>query len=148
MVQLDRRSMRITNEGGVQEKFGVRPVSIADYLALVGDTADGFPGIAGFGAKTAAALLGRYEHLEGIPPNSADWDVAIPASRRATLAKTLWENVENALLFRDIATVRTNAPITVTPEKLRWTGPSPELAAMAERLDAPDLLPRVNALRL
>jgi len=146
VVQLDRRAMRITNEGGVQEKFGVRPASIADYLALVGDTADGFPGLPGWGAKTAAAVLSRFEHLEGIPPDPADWDVAIPASRRATLAKTLWDNVENALLFRDLATVRTNAPIAVTPDKLRWMGPSPELGAIAERLEAADLVPRANAL--
>lgn len=115
VVQVDRKSGVIRNEAGVQEKFGVPPTLIPDYLALVGDSADGYPGIAGIGAKTAARLLTRHGAIEGFPPD------------------VLGANMANALLFKQLATLRTDAPLFRDVDELRWRGPTPEFAATAER---------------
>src|SRR5204863_7559283 len=112
--------------------------------ALVGDTADGFPGLPGWGAKSAAAVLARYEHLERIPKLATEWDVAVRGALR--LATTLAEQREAAMLFRTLATLRTDAPIGVDGDGLRWTGPGAELSAWAEGLGAPALLERASAL--
>jgi len=128
----------------VREKFGVPPESIADYLGLVGDTADGFPGLPGWGAKSAAAVLARYGHLEDIPRDPADWDVTVRSA--AKLGATLREQFDDALLFRLIATIQTEAPTISNVDELRWSGPKPELAAVAERMEAPRLVERAEKL--
>jgi 5'-3' exonuclease len=144
VVQLDRRKGVEIDAAGVEERFGVPPASIPDYLALVGDSADGFPGLPGWGAKSAAGVLARYGHLEQIPAAAADWAVAVRGA--AKLAATLQDQFELALLFRRIATVELDAPTIVDVDELRWTGPSPELRGMAERLDAPELATRAERL--
>ena len=144
VVQLDRRTRELRNESGVQQKFGVLPVSIPDWLALVGDSADGFPGLPGWGARSAATVLARYQHLEQIPRAAAQWDVSMRGAAR--LAATLVEQWERALLFRRLATLRPDAPIGVDVDGLRWTGPRPEFAAWADRLGAPMLHERAVKL--
>jgi 5'-3' exonuclease len=144
IVQLDRRTKEVRDADGVRRKFGVAPASIPDWLALVGDTADGYPGLPGWGAKSAAAVLARYEHLERIPKLAGEWDVPVRGAPR--LAATLAEQREHALLFRTLATLRTDAPIGVDVDGLQWTGPRAELAAWADRLAAPALLERATAL--
>ena len=137
VVQFDRRKNLVIDEAGVREKFGVSPSSIPDYLALVGDSADGFPGLPGFGAKTASAVLARYEHLEQIPPVGAQWDV--PGLRHVPrLAETLAENFELALLFRRIATVECDVEVGKVDE-WRWTGPTDRFAATCETLGSKSL---------
>ena len=121
VVQLDRRKGMVIDEDGVRAKFGVGPASIPDYLALVGDSADGFPGLPGWGAKTTAAVLARYEHLEAIPDHPGQWDV--PIRSIGGLAVTLAAQRELAMLFRDLATLRTSRPCIDGVEELRWTGP-------------------------
>lgn len=118
IVQFDRVRRTIRDEAGVVEKFGVPPASIPDYLALVGDSADGFPGLKGWGAKSAAAVLARFGHLEQIPANPAEWGVAV--ARPAALAGTLVAERELAFLFRDLATLRIEAPTFNAVEELRW----------------------------
>jgi 5'-3' exonuclease len=140
VVQLDRRKGVVYDEAGVTEKFGVPPASIPDYLALVGDSADGFPGLPGFGAKSTAALLARYGHLEDVPALAGDWDVTIRGG--AKLAKTLQDELDLALLFRRIATVERDAPTVEDVDELRWTGPTEAFVQMAERLEQPGLLTR------
>jgi len=144
IVQLDRRTREIRNEAGVQQKFGVLPASIPDWLALVGDSADGFPGLPGWGARSAATVLARYQHLEQIPKAAERWNVSMRGAAR--LAATLAEQWDRALLFRRLATLRPDAPIGVDVDGLRWTGPRAEFAAWAERLGAPMLNER--ALKL
>jgi 5'-3' exonuclease len=145
VVQLDRRKGLLIDEDGVRAKFGVWPVSIPDYLALVGDSADGFPGLPGWGAKTTAAVLGRYEHLEGIPDSPRDWDV--PIRNVAGLAVTLAAQRDLALLFRDLATLRTSPPVIEAVDELRWTGPRQEFGGLAEmELDSDTLPERAEAL--
>jgi len=144
VVQLDRRREKLIDVEGVWEKFGVGPESIPDFLALVGDTADGFPGLAGWGAKSAAAVLARYGHLEQIPAGADDWDVSVRAAGQ--LARTLREQYDVALLFRRIATIELDAPVMADVEELRWTGPTPSFAGWCERLGAPGLLERAEAL--
>jgi 5'-3' exonuclease len=148
VVQLDRRKHEIIDEDAVVAKFGVRPASIPDWLGLVGDTADGFPGLAGWGAKSASAVLARYEHLEAIPPTAAAWDV--PGVRGAEkLSTTLQAEMEHALLFRRIATVETDVAADVaigTVDDWLWSGPTDEFAAVAVRLGAPDLVARATRL--
>jgi 5'-3' exonuclease len=134
VVQLNRRTNVTRDERGVVEKFGVGPRSIPDYLALVGDAADGYPGLPGWGAKSAAAVLARFERLEAIPVDPRDWHVN--AAGAATLAATLERNRELAFLFRDLATLRTDIPLFETVEELRWHGPTPAFAPMAARFDA------------
>ena len=144
VVQLDRRKGEITDEAGVMAKFGVGPASIPDYLALVGDTADGFPGLAGWGAKSASAVLGRWGKLEDIPMSVGDWDLA--GLRGAEkLSRTLRDDFALALLFRRIATVETDIDVGSVDDWL-WTGPTADFPAMAERLGAPHLVGRAARL--
>ena len=138
VVQLDRRRRAVVDEAAVREKFGVEPASIPDWLALVGDSADGFPGLPGWGAKTTAAVLRRYGHLELIPDAPGQWDVAVRGA--ANLAATLAGSRELAMLFRDLATLRTQPPAMASVEELRWAGPTPRFAELCEKvLDAPGL---------
>jgi 5'-3' exonuclease len=137
IVQLDRRKRETRNEQGVVARFGVGPRSIPDYLALVGDSADGFPGIPGWGEKASSALLGRYEHLERIPASPTAWEV--PVRGAARLSAALEENRPLALLFRKLATLRTDVPVFKSLEELRWRGPTPEFEDVARRLASPGL---------
>jgi 5'-3' exonuclease len=141
VVQLDRRQRRLFDEAAVREKFGVPPASIPDWLALVGDNADGFPGLPGWGAKSAASVLARYGHLEEIPADAGTWDVSVRGAPK--LAATLGEGHHEAMLFRDLATLRADAPVG-TVDDWRWRGPTPELERWTERLGAPDLLTRAR----
>ncbi|MFV0256982.1 MAG: 5'-3' exonuclease H3TH domain-containing protein [Acidimicrobiales bacterium] len=144
VVQFDRRNNKIIDEAGVVEKFGVRPESIPDYLGLVGDSADGFPGLPGWGAKSTAAVLFRYGHLENIPVAAGQWDITVRGG--AKLAKTLDDRREDALLFRRLAVLETDAPTIRAVDELRWAGPGPGLEAAVTALDAPDLAKRLSAL--
>lgn len=145
VVQLDRRKKVVIDEPAVVEKFGVAPASIPDYLALVGDSADGFPGLPGWGAKTTAAVLHRYRHLEDIPDAPGQWDVPIRGA--ANLAATLAGSRDLAMLFRDLATLRTEPPVIASVADLRWAGPRPGFAELCTRvLDAPALPPAVDRL--
>ncbi len=132
VVQFDRRARAMRDEAGVVAKFGVRPASIPDYLALVGDAADGFPGLPGWGAKSAAAVLARFEHFETIPSDWHDWHVNVTSPAR--LALTLAQNRDRAFLFRDLATLRTNIDLFQSVDDLKWNGPTPSFQAMAARL--------------
>ena len=134
VVQMDRRARTIRDEAGIIAKFGVPPASIPDYLALVGDSSDGYPGLPGWGAKSAAAVLAKYGHLESIPADWKSWGVN--ASKPAALAATLGRNRELALLFRDLATLRTEIPVFDDVDELRWKGPTPSFQALAMQLDA------------
>ncbi len=120
VVQLNRRTRTFFDEAGVMAKFGVPPASIPDYLALVGDAADGFPGLPGWGAKSAAAVLARYGRLEAIPPDPRTWNVNV--ANAAKLAQTLERERDHAMLFRDLATLRTGIALFDDVEELRWTG--------------------------
>ena len=143
VVQLDRRRKAILDADGVVKKFGVQPESIPDYLALVGDAADGYPGLPGWGAKSAAAVLARFHHLEQIPRSALDWHVN---ARSATvLAKVLFEQFERALLFRRLATLVVDGPVAGTVDDLQWHGPLPEFRAFCVRLDAPELQTRAES---
>jgi 5'-3' exonuclease len=132
IVQLDRRARIIRDEAGVVEKFGVRPESIPDYLALVGDSADGFPGLPGWGAKSAAAVLARFVHLEQIPEDWREWHVNVNSA--AKLALTLVRERDRVMLFRRLATLRTDIELFQSIDELRWTGPTPTFAPLAARL--------------
>jgi 5'-3' exonuclease len=144
VVQLDRRrDGRTYDEAGVRERFGVSPRSIPDYLALVGDTADGFPGLPGWGAKSAGVVLTRYEHLAAIPDDAGDWDVNVRGA--AKLAVTLAAARGAAELFLDLATLRTDAEVG-TVDDWAWRGPAPELARWAHRLGADNLVVRADRL--
>jgi 5'-3' exonuclease len=134
VVQLNRRTRVTLDEEGVKAKFGLPPASIPDYLALVGDSSDGYPGLPGWGAKSAAAVLARFGHLEQIPDDWRTWSVN--ATSPARLARTLAENRDEAFLFRRLATLRTDVEVFDSVEDLRWTGPRPEFKALAARLDA------------
>ena len=144
VVQLDRRKEILLDADGVEAKFGVRPESIPDWLALVGDSADGFPGLPGFGAKSAATLLQRYGHIEAIPDDGRQWDV--PGLRSIDrLAATLTAGREVANLFKVLATLRTDADVGAVDD-WRWTGPTPGFAEWCERLEQPRLLARAQKL--
>jgi 5'-3' exonuclease len=134
VVQLDRRARTLRDEAGVIAKFGVPPESIPDYLALVGDAADGYPGLSGWGAKSAAAVLARFRHIEAIPEDWREWQVK--AANPAALASTLHRERARALLFRTLATLRTDIPLFESIDQLQWTGPTPAFEALAARLDA------------
>jgi 5'-3' exonuclease len=138
VIQLDRRRGIRTGPDGVRAKFGVGPESIPDWLALVGDSADGYPGVTGWGAKSAAAVLARYQHIDSIPPAARDWDVDVRGKER--LAASLREQRELALLFRTLATLRTDAPISASVDELEWSGPRASFPRIAERLEARDLV--------
>jgi len=133
VVQLNRRTNVIRDEAGVVAKFGVNPASIPDYLALVGDAADGYPGLPGWGAKSSAAVLARFHHLEAIPADWKAWHVN--AANAATLAATLHRDRDLVFLFRDLATLRTDIPLFASVDELRWAGPTPAFAAFGERFD-------------
>lgn len=143
IAQFDRRAGVIRDEAAVREKFGVPPASIPDYLALVGDSADGFPGLPGWGAKSAAAVLARYGHLDEIPHAPGQWDVGVRGA--AKLAAALAAGYEDALLFRRLATLETDVDVGTVGD-WEWRGPTDELAAWAERLDAPDVATRAGTL--
>jgi 5'-3' exonuclease len=134
VVQLDRRKNITRDESGVVAKFGVEPASIPDYLALVGDSADGFPGLPGWGAKSAAAVLAKFNHLESIPADWREWGVNV-ASPKA-LSSTLVANRDQALLFRVLATLRTDVPVFDSVDQLEWKGPTADFAPLAARLDS------------
>jgi 5'-3' exonuclease len=134
VVQLNRRTRVTIDEAGVIQKFGVMPASIPDYLALVGDAADGYPGLRGWGAKSSAAVLSKFGHLESIPPDWRDWHVNV--ANASALANTLSREREDARLFRTLATLRTDITLFDTVDELRWNGPTPTFASLAARLDA------------
>jgi 5'-3' exonuclease len=134
VVQLNRRTRAICDESGVVQKFGVPPASIPDYLALVGDAADGYPGLQGWGAKSSAAVLARFGHLESIPADFREWRVNV--SGASTLASRLARDMEHALLFRTLATLRTDIPLFDNVDQLRWKGPTAGFDEMAKQLDA------------
>lgn len=144
IVQFDRRRNKIYDVADVVEKYGVPPASIPDWLALVGDTADGFPGLKGWGAKSAAAVLARYGHIEEIPAAPGQWDITVRGAVK--LAATLVENMDDALLFRRLATLDSSAPTIASVDELRWTGATPELITVAKNLDAADLVRRTATL--
>ena len=141
VVQLDRRARQVRNEVGVREKFGVAPKSIPDYLALVGDNADGYPGLPGWGARSAAAVIGFYGHLEAVPRSALDWEVNVRGAER--LAGTLQKSFKLALLFRDLATLRTREPKIATARQIQWKGPGADFVAICKRLDDAQLVNRV-----
>jgi len=133
VVQLNRRTRVTLDEQGIIQKFGVPPSSIPDYLALVGDSADGYPGLKGWGAKSSSAVLAKFGHLEAIPKDCRDWHVNVAGA--SSLAATLVRDWENALLFRKLATLRTDIPLFDDVDQLRWNGPKPEFEAIAAELD-------------
>ena len=145
VVQCDRRRNIVRDEAGVVEKFGVGPVSIPDYLALVGDNADGFPGIRGWGEKAAASVLSQYPNLESIPRDFKQWPRSL--RRAAALSESLYSSWDDALLFRKLATLRLDVPVFDSVDDLRWTGPRPEFEEFCRRLKAPALIERAIALQ-
>jgi 5'-3' exonuclease len=144
VVQFDRRQQRLIDEDGVLAKFGVPPASIPDYLALVGDSADGFPGINGWGPKSAAVMLAHYGHLEAIPDAPGQWEVSVRGGPK--LAVTLAAHREEALLFKDLATLRTDPPVIGDVTDLRWTGPTEVFDEVAGRIDAGAIARRARSL--
>jgi 5'-3' exonuclease len=146
VVQLDRRRDIVRDEAGVVAKFGVQPQSIPDYLAVVGDSADGFPGVPGWGVKAAALVLSQYPHLEEIPK---DWRAWHPSIRKArVLSESLFETWNDALLFRKLATLRLDVPVFDTVEDLRWHRARTDFEALCQRMRAPELLRRAKAATL
>jgi 5'-3' exonuclease len=145
VVQLDRMRNLVRGEAGVQAKFGVPPASIPDFLAVVGDSADGFPGLPGWGAKSAALTLSRYAHLEGIPKGWRDWHQSIRKAR--SLSESLLNGWEDALLFRTIATLRLDVPVFDSLDDLRWKGPRPGFAELCRQMNATALPRRVQSLK-
>jgi 5'-3' exonuclease len=142
VVTLDRRRQIVLDDDGVREKFGVSPESIPDYLALVGDAADGIPGIPRWGPKSASTVLAELIHLEDIPDDHEQWGVAVRGA--ATLAENLREHRDEAMLYRELATLRTDVPIAESLEDLRWRGPDRRaLTRLCEELGERDLLDRI-----
>jgi 5'-3' exonuclease len=139
IVQIIRRTVEVRDEAAVIQKFGVSPQSIPDYLALVGDAADGYPGLPGWGAKSTAAVLARFTHIESIPADWRDWRVNV--SSASALARTLLEQRDQALLFRTLATLRTGIPLFANVDELRWNRPLPAFAALGARLDGAITVP-------
>lgn len=144
IVQFDRRKRELRDETGVVEKFGVSPRSIPDYLALVGDSSDGFPGLPGWGPKSASTLLARYGHLEHIPDHAPAWDVSLRGADR--LAATLAGSRDTALLFRDLATLRIDTSLLTDVDELRWRGPRETFEALCRDLEEPELAARAAAI--
>jgi 5'-3' exonuclease len=140
VVQLNRRTNVVRDEAGVVAAFGVKPASIPDYLALVGDAADGYPGLRGWGAKSAAAVLARFGHVESIPADPRDWHVNAASS--GTLAMTLARDRQLLMLFRDLATLRADIPLFESVDDLRWSGPTPAFAELGARFDRAITAPR------
>jgi 5'-3' exonuclease len=145
IVQLNRRTRVTIDEAGVIKKFGVSPPSIPDYLALVGDAADGYPGLRGWGAKSSAAVLAKFVHLESIPTDWREWHVNV--ANASVLADTLFREREQALLFRTLATLRTDIALFDDVDELRWNRPTPAFADLAARLDAARTEPRQSVGR-
>jgi 5'-3' exonuclease len=145
VVQLDRRRDIVRDEAGVVAKFGVAPQSIPDYLAVVGDSADGFPGISGWGQKAAAQALSQYLHLEDIPKDWREWHPSIKKAR--LLSESLFNGWNDAQLFRTLATLRLDVPVFDAVEDLRWNGPRPDFKEHCQRMKAPELLRRVLAAK-
>jgi len=146
IVQLDRRKREQRNERGVKERFGIGPASIPDYLALVGDSADGFPGVPGWGEKAASTVLAHYPHLERIPPSATSWGV--PVRGAARLSTALEAHRELALLFRKLATLRDDVDVFQDVSELRWRGPTAAFEDRARRLNVPGLWERARRIPL
>ncbi len=144
IVQYDRRQQLLIDRAAVIEKFGVGPESIADYLGLVGDTADGFPGLPGWGAKSSSVVLARYGHIEHIPDSADEWDVTVRGA--AKLAATLADHRDEAMLYRTIATVITDLDLFESVDDLRWAGPTPAFVELCAQLGAPQLVARAERL--
>ncbi len=144
VVQLDRRKRLVLDEAAVTAKFGVSPSSIPDYLALVGDSSDGFPGMSGWGPKSAATVLARYGTIEQIPDRGSDWEVSVRGG--PALAATLAKGRDLALLFKDLATLRIDRSLLGDVDDLRWAGPTADFAAVCERIDAVPLAGRAERL--
>lgn len=134
IVQFDRRKREVRNEAGVLARFGVPPIAIPDYLALVGDTADGFPGLPGWGAKGTAAVLARFGHIDQIPADFRTWNVRV--TNPAALSETLQSRMADALLFRTLATVRTDVDVFANVDDLQWRGATAAFEPLAAVLDA------------
>jgi 5'-3' exonuclease len=143
VVQLDRRRGIVRDEAGVEAKFGVKPESIPDYLAVLGDSADGFPGVAGWGEKAAAAVLSRYRHLENIPKDWREWHPAIGSARR--LATSLFGAWDDALLFKTLATLRLDAPVFESVVDLNWEGPRVNFENLCRTMGVPELFGRATS---
>jgi 5'-3' exonuclease len=141
VVQIDRRRDALRDEAGVVARFGVKPQSIPDYLAVVGDSADGFPGVAGWGEKAAASTLSHYLHLEHIPKDWQKWDPSIKKARK--LSESLFSAWDDALLFRTLATLRLDVPVFENVDELRWQGPRDAFAEVCRRMKATNLPKRV-----
>lgn len=144
IVQFDRRQQLVRDADRVREKFGVGPESIPDLLALTGDSADGFPGLPGWGQKSAATVLASYEHLEHIPEDDSEWNVRVRGAAR--LAATLVDRREEALLYRTLATLRDGIRLFDSVDELQWKGPRPEFQALAASMNAMGLWNRVVEL--
>lgn len=143
VVQVNVRKKVVLDEAAVHEKYGVLPSSIPDWLGLVGDSADGYTGLPGWGAKSTSAVLRKYEHIENVPARGERWEVHVSGAKR--LAAVLVEHMGDALLFRDLATLRADHDVG-TVDAMRWRGPTKELAAICERINADGLLRRYEAV--
>ena len=144
----DRRRDIVIDEAGVLAKFGVRPQSIPDWLALVGDAADGYPGIPGWGAKSTAAVLSRFEHLESIPNDSSTWQLkTISAGRAASLADSLAQRRDEALLYRQLATLRNDVPLREKLSDLKWQGAHDHLKKFCRELGDERISARISRWR-
>ncbi len=144
IVQFDRRKRELRDENGVVEKFGVRPASIPDYLALVGDSSDGYPGLPGWGAKSTAAVISHFGHIEDIPDSAREWGLELRGADK--LAATLADQREQAMLYKDLAILRVDDDLIANVDDLRWTGPTGEFGSVCKSLDAEELTTRVAAL--
>ena len=145
VVQLERRRNILRDEAGVVAKFGVKPESIPDYLAVVGDSADGYPGLSGWGVKAASLTLSQYTHLEDIPKDCREWH---PSIRKAhLLSESLFNAWSDALLFRTLATLRLDVPVFDTVEDLRWKGPNSNFEELCRRIKFRDLLGRASSVK-
>jgi 5'-3' exonuclease len=149
VVQLDRRKDVVTDEDGVRARYGIGPASIPDWLALVGDSADGFPGLPGWGKQSASAVLGHYEHLEDVPARAVDWDPDVRRAVRSApkLAERLAAEMDVAMLFRDLATLRVDRSLLASVGDLEWRGPTSEFGDIARFLRDPALAGRAASLR-
>ncbi len=148
VVQLDRRALELRDEEGVWTKFGVAPESIPDWLALVGDSADGFPGLSGWGKRSASVVLAHYVHIDAVPAESSEWEVEVVRAVRgaSNLASCLAREKRLALLFRDLATLRVEPSLLESVGALEWHGPSSEFEAICTKLGDPALAERVRAI--
>jgi 5'-3' exonuclease len=143
VVQLDRMRGILRDEDAVVAKFGVRPESIPDYLAVVGDSADGFPGLAGWGPKAAALTFSEYPHFEDIPKDWRQWPSAMRGAQR--LAGVLFQQWNDALLYRTLATLKLDVPVFETVDELSWKGPRPEFERYSNQIKTPGLNVRARA---